>query len=1054
MMKKCFLFFWILFVGFSMRLQAQSAISSAEDLRAMAMTGEYYLTTDLEVDEWTSPGVFRGTLDGRGYCITIKEASPDANGDIGLFASTEGATIANLVVGGNFRRFTGYGGSIVGHAVNTTIRDCETEAFLFTEDTEAVIGGLVGCLDGGCIVNSSSEATLEGLKLGGLAGSVVNDATIKNSYSNSGFVFSSKHNNPEVGFLVHDNEGLLENNYVTLQSRGWYIGSYGQQAMMMGVKGLCRNTDYPITWSYGFAASSTMYGTNRFLGFTEEGEVEVQNQNVFTGQTKLVKYVHDFHGSGYNLGDLICVSGVLCIVFYIHDDGCGGWAVPTVDNSFMRLMTSKTSNQLDGYYIPKRNIEALNCEYAQWHDGIVAHGGTAPLIPEGYDDNPGKFYTYTLQDNDDNPSTQVNRIKFDYSRFTANTRVKQLAYTNAGTIRNCYYPIPTTTYGLVNGTGVTDCCLFVEGEAPYNYGEFGPRLQQGNTVTELALADTLNAWVKAQEDATYEQWTVAGSNQINGNNPVHRFSFSNGMATVNTAVKNGRTKRHPALRYVALDGSTTMQTASGNTLAYYGNNEDVDADNVTEAWGSALFVTNEATMKGDYRLKGNVGVLLDNSDASAFAGEAYDWHMTSTVLADVPVGLYYAIYSPGGPFNEPSQVKFNKENGYFPLNTPYASWDFYCYDEPNDGWPNFKRSTGDHYHHDTGEPVDYANETNLIPGKGYLWAIDKKTGLQAYGTLNNGTVDRAVSHQGNFFQGYNLVGNPYQAHLDFDVFAEQNSTMLTQQAYTILDADRQGYVTYCPGASDNPIYASRYLHPHQGFFVQVNDDGQLRFDPGQTVVRADTYFRGDDYPLVNLIVEDGEGRKDYATVELDRPHDGGAAKMKGIHVCQGELAISHASEEYSIAFVEGRPGSVPVRFHPSADGHFVLRWDLRNEDFPYLHLVDHITGAEVDCLTESEYAFDASKDDYASRFKLVFSPTGIEESPQVDPQCFAYLSNETIVVEGQGQLELFDLQGRLLKLTNIDGYHNSMSVPDLAHGVYLLRLTSHNQTNIQKIIIP
>jgi hypothetical protein len=225
-----------------------------------------------------------------------------------------------------------------------------------------------------------------------------------------------------------------------------------------------------------------------------------------------------------------------------------------------------------------------------------------------------------------------------------------------------------------------------------------------------------------------------------------------GEGVVNTALKSGRTNQHPALRYLIIDDATELQKRLGNTLAYYGSDDAVDADNVTNPWDCALFITNDATLKGNYRLKANVGILLDNSDGSGFAGANYDWHMVSSVLSDAPVGISYQPYTNGGPFGEPRQVSFNKEDGYFPLNSPYAKWDFYCYDEPNGGWPNFKRKTGDHYHHDTGEPINYTNETLLTQGKGYLWAIGEKTGLQAYGTLNNGSINRAVTHKGSFYR--------------------------------------------------------------------------------------------------------------------------------------------------------------------------------------------------------------------------------------------------------------------------------------------------------------
>lgn len=1055
MNKNTFLLFLSL-LAFPILAKAQTAISSSEALAAMNMNGSYYLTADLVVDHWNPVGVFAGTLDGRGHCITIKQGPADSNGYGGLFSSTQGAEICNLTVGGEFYGITVAAGSIVARAVNTTIKNCQTEALIHTVHETALLGGLVGIMDGGEMFNSSSNAFLEGHIMGGLVGKTLNGATVKNCYSSTSFLFTSDHNESEVGFLVHTNNGTLENNYVKFNTDGWYIASIGQLEMIYGTKTLAFNrNNYGTSWGDGECISSSLFrqGDARYLN--ELGVNGTAPFGLFTQSLPLlIRYVHDFHEVGYNIGDMVYVDGVKTFVFYINDEGTGGWVVPFVDSAIHALFTWNGNNAVDDYFNTKEYIETMDYEYAQWHGGITVQGENVSLIPDAYENNPGKFFTYILRENDDWPNTKVNNIQITESAYFSLPSMKQLAYYNSGVISHCFYPYTTGFYGLTKTGSASQCTRYASCSAPYDYGQFGPYLYEGNSTTELAMVDSLNAWVKAQNDDKYVYWAVAGTKDINGNDPIHKYAFNENQGLANTAIRMGKFFRRRALRYVNINGTTNEQTGFKNTLAYYGAADDISVNNVSSPWEGKLFVTEDACLKGSYRLNANVMFDMDNSDASGFAGANYDWHMVSSVLSNAPVGINYQSYTNGGPFNNPSQVRFNKEEGYFPLNTPYASWDFYCYDEPNDGWPNFKRKSGDHYHHDTGEPVSYSNESRLTPGKGYLWAVDKRTGFQAYGTLNNGTVNRQVTRQGNCYPGYNLVGNPYQAYLDFDAFATQNNSMLAQSAYTVLDADKKGYVSYCPGVSSNPLYASRYLSQHQGFFIQVLNGGQVRFDTNQAVLSADSHFRGEDYPLVNLMVTDREGRRDYATVELDRPQKGGVVKMKGIHAGDAELAVSMDAEEYSIAFAEGFPEYIPVRFHALVDGDYSLRWDTHHADFGYLHLVDNLTGAEVDCLTESDYVFHATPDDYRSRFKLCFSSSAVEEPMEDDTSSFAYLSNGTLVVEGGGQLELFDLQGRLIRAVTMDGYGHRMPVADLARGVYVLRRTNSKQSDIQKIIIP
>lgn len=245
MNKQTFLFSLFLVLA-SLEAYPQKAIYTAEDLRSIAMDGHYYLMEDLEVDDWQAAGDFTGSFDGRGHSITLNGCRPDLNGNIGLFAASNGAEISNLIVSGWIKEFSGYGGSLVGHAIQTTINNCETDAHLITDSITAITGGLVGCLDGGSLYNCSSHALLEGFKLGGLAGTVKAGAVIRNSYSNASFLFSSKFTTPEVGLLVHDNEGVLENNYAHIQTKRWFIPSFGQLCMLLGVHALCRAMNHAV----------------------------------------------------------------------------------------------------------------------------------------------------------------------------------------------------------------------------------------------------------------------------------------------------------------------------------------------------------------------------------------------------------------------------------------------------------------------------------------------------------------------------------------------------------------------------------------------------------------------------------------------------------------------------------------------------------------------------------------------------------------------------------------------------------------------------------------
>ncbi|MGN0659082.1 MAG: ZmpA/ZmpB/ZmpC family metallo-endopeptidase-related protein [Emergencia sp.] len=99
------LIFTVSFAGTSVYAGEGTAISTAEDLKAMENnpSGSYYLTADIEVPEnltlfTSSKNPFTGTLDGRGHAL--KNYSITTSENTALFCEAQGATFRNIKVTG------------------------------------------------------------------------------------------------------------------------------------------------------------------------------------------------------------------------------------------------------------------------------------------------------------------------------------------------------------------------------------------------------------------------------------------------------------------------------------------------------------------------------------------------------------------------------------------------------------------------------------------------------------------------------------------------------------------------------------------------------------------------------------------------------------------------------------------------------------------------------------------------------------------------------------------------------------------------------------------
>ena len=667
------------------------------------------------------------------------------------------------------------------------------------------------------------------------------------------------------------------------------------------------------------------------------------------------------------------------------------------------------------------------------------------------------------------------------------------AAANSGSIDYCYAPKGTTAY-VGTGTQPTTHGTYdaVKGAKEIGYMYADNKAEKVGTGTndyiksEIAYANgRISTWPGLL--STLNQWVEANPKDLTDVAPWFRTTSSFVEDEAVDAYINGDL---PVLGFVR---DNCLATTDGKYL-FYGSNVDANGlDNLFETYAedeaamflygkaagvaggtgdNILFINEDAVLlqkpienngKADEEyneINAVVGVTFDNSCGKAwdYYGNplAYDWHMMSTPLSNAKIGATYG--SPQGNGNGVNLQSMT--DGYFPNGlTPMngnVKWDFYSYYEPEYHWINLKRT--DHYHIDGGASIDYPNETTFTPGKGYMMAISQDSYLNNTGTLNAGDVDIVLTNQEpddlEYNKGWNLVGNPYQAYLDL--------TKLGRDAYAY-DAEQKTYIPYAVGASTNPAVLSQYVHPHQAFFVHATPEGTattetLTFEYAKVATASTTatsYFRGGDkvdYPLVNLFVENETGNRDLAVVELHRPELGGATKMSFMTSANFQIAASMDGQRYGLLFAPEGTDRVPVRFQTEEDGTFTLTWSTYNGDFSSLLLVDNMTGTITDMLRADHYTFEATTDDYASRFYITFAVTDVEEYNEGDND-FAWFDGSEWVVNGKGTLDVVDVLGRTVYSTRLTDEQSRVSLNNVAKGVYLLRVSEGNSAKVQKVVV-
>jgi hypothetical protein len=198
-------------------------------------------------------------------------------------------------------------------------------------------------------------------------------------------------------------------------------------------------------------------------------------------------------------------------------------------------------------------------------------------------------------------------------------------------------------------------------------------------------------------------------------------------------------------------------------------------------------------------------------------------------------------------------------------------------------------------------------------------------------------------------------------------------------------------------------------------------------------------------PITKLVinVNAGRGVSDRAIVRFD-----GKATLSKLQFKSNstQVYIPVDGKDYAVANAP-EMGEMPVSFKAGNNGTYTMSFSNENVEFNYLHLIDNMTGANVDLLVNPSYTFDASTTDYASRFKLVFA-TGNNGDDN-----FAFFSNGSFIIsnEGEAVLQVVDVTGRILNNETINGSANVYV--NAAPGVYMLRLINGDNVKVQKVVV-
>lgn len=428
--------------------------------------------------------------------------------------------------------------------------------------------------------------------------------------------------------------------------------------------------------------------------------------------------------------------------------------------------------------------------------------------------------------------------------------------------------------------------------------------------------------------------------------------------------------------------------------------------------GTAYTLTTPVTVPSGKTLIVPANAVFANADPANLIIEdggrliVYNEGVKATVKKNVTKSTNWGTgssYTPDGWYFIASPV-----NGAdFPAGT-YDDQDIFQLDWASTQWLNLQNSDNSTLFNagfQRGTGYLYASKEDLQGNNSLSFAGE----IQPLNNVHKATVALAVD-------GWNLIGNPLTCKVTVDcAFSELvNASAVTNKE------------------------ANSVINPCQGIAVYGNKDDVVTFTKAESqAATAPSNNNSLQMTLAKKVTSRGEVSTkvvDNAVVSFNN-----SKGMPKFNMLSGsaKLYIPQNDEEYSVMFSD-KQGDLPLNFKANETGTYTISFETNDRaSLQGIYLIDILAEEEIDLSVNPSYTFIGSPADRSARFKIVFRP-----STSSGTDIFAYQNGNDIVVTGEGELQIFDVMGRVVMHKHVNGIE---TINVKSQGVYIFRLNEKSQ---------
>ena len=1056
-------------------------ISSLDDWNALSEYIEagndcggltFKLTKDIEgitAPAGDANNKFSGAIDGDGNTMTL-DITTDAE-YCGLIHTADGASFTNLKVAGTINTSNKHAGGFVGHAWGgVTFTDCVSSLVIVSgitgDNLDATHGGFVGEQGDDasdaltftrCIFNGKLLTTNNNTNCGGFVGWVNKSITVTNC-----LYIPAALGNGETEILAGTGDDMSATfarpfKKVSVPSSCCYTRKLGKE---QGVKVYASIPNESLCYSIDFNDTRVYRSMNTVILDVEDtyilptgGSISI-NPTIKFGNNVLGE---EYYTISYKLNNkpvtVFNVAGVYTLTVKGNNAnnyyGTKNMTFTIVDDIEPGQLLGK-GTQDDPYLIRNASdwmtfSDNINngkgaTSYYKMTDDITLGSDEEPITTVvGIDSKPfrgsfdGDFHTLHLnmyrEEKYAAPFGQTNGATI--KNMSVDGKILSKHKFAAGFVGYSYNTSdnkPTQLINCISSVNITcDSIHTIDNSKPYDctYGGLVGQNEKGtlcfeNCIFDGRITDSRDTklankctgfvgWVN--NNVYYTNCTMAGiidvkpnSNDLKNSMATFHRLANNGKAYFNKAyyindyTYSGLVKQGKAgLKDAPSDTLSKVYTDSENTILYVPG-AVIDVYNVTYygrelSEGTDYVISIMAKSKDEHTLIiSGTGVYSGSHSESVKyiqkdittwdAGNKTGWHAISSPVA-------------GQAFSGVTNLKTDDKHN------------IYRFDEKNSMWQEYRNA---------------ANIFNSFEnGRGYIYRTESNSGLIEFnGKFNSGDVEYTVTYtEENFrLKGFNLIGNPYPHNIYKGVAIPSDNLV---KGYCILNAD--GTWEY--------KHDYEAIEPTTAILVQATRE--------HTLVMKDT----EESPFAKAISDNiwfsvsNSEFHDVTCVEFTEGE--GFRKMEHYNEDAPMLYFSQDGNSYAAATVSDDVRAIDLCFQTKAMSRYTLSVKA-NGNFSYLHLIDKLTGDDVDLLKNNSYSFIATTSDLRERFIVRFS----NNSDDVENDTFAWQNGSDIIVNGEGNLQIFDMMGRMVMTRYINGVE-TYGRTSLQTGVYIIKLNEKTQ---------